>query len=205
MRPTLKSDITVNGSDTSKSRVFVYHIDHADQITDVDNEWLDFAARNGAPELTRDHVLNKELWQFVSDPDTQLIYRMLFDAVRTKLRPISVTYRCDSPMLRRYMELTCLPRPKLGIELRSCIIREEPRPRAPILDREQPRSDEVATLCAWCKRYKVSEFDWREIDDAVTQLEFFSSPKLPQLSHGMCPTCHVAKLKEIRNGVKNLE
>lgn len=202
MKQTLNSDEPDIGSDNSETRVFVYCIDHADHIVSVDEPWLNFASENGAPELTREEVNNTELWRFISDPDTRLIYRLLFDAVRTRMQPVSISYRCDSPTVRRYMELTCSPRPRLGIEIRSRIVREEPRPYVSVLDVNQSRSRSMITICAWCKQCQVSEFDWREIEDAVPDLEAFTDSSLPQVSHGMCPTCHLDKLKEIRSNLR---
>ena len=202
MKHTPQNDVSASGSDNSEAKVFVYCIDHADHIVTVDDPWLKFASDNGAPELTRKNVENKELWRFISDPDTRLIYRLLFDAVRTRMQPISISYRCDSPTLRRYMELTCTPRPKLEIEIRSSIVHEEPRPYTSILDVNQSRSPSVITICAWCKKCRVSEFDWREIEDAVPELELFADSLLPQVSHGMCPSCHLDKLKEIRSNLR---
>jgi hypothetical protein len=202
MMRTTDSDNSAIDADRSEARVFVYCIDHADHIISVDEAWLKFASDNGAPELTREEVDNKELWRFISDPDTRLIYRLLFDAVRTRMQSVSISYRCDSPTVRRYMELTCSPRPKLGIEIQSRIIREEPREYVSMLDVNQSRSRSVITICAWCKQCRVSEFDWREIEDAVPDLGAFSDSMLPQVSHGMCPTCHLDKLKEMRSNLR---
>ncbi len=148
MKQTLQNDASANGSDNPEASVFVYCIDSADHIVSVDDAWLKFASDNDAPDLTRKKVQNKDLWRFITDPDTRLIYRLLFDAVRTRMQPISISYRCDSPTLRRYMLLTCSPRPKLEIEIRSSIVREESRPYTPLLDPNQSRSNSVVTIFA---------------------------------------------------------
>ena len=200
METASHSDTHNQGANLTEPRVFVYSVDHADHIVAVDDRWLEFARDNAAPELTRESVEGQNIWSFIGDVDTQLIYRMVFDAVRTKMRPMIVSYRCDSPTLRRYMQLICLPKPKLAIEIRSYITHEEPRPYVALLDSELARSDEVVTICAWCKKCKLNEFDWREIEDALPELELFSESMLPQVSHGMCPDCHLDKLKAIRSG-----
>lgn len=179
----------------------VYHIDACDRIVSVEGGWLGFARANGAPELTRDAVSHQEIWRFIDDPDTRLIYRLLFDAVRSKTRSLTVSYRCDSPTRRRFMELTCIPAPDRGIELRSRTLREETRPYIRMLDKQAVHSERVVKLCAWCKRCQVDEEDWREMEDAVPALGAFDDDRPPIVSHGMCPECHQAKIRQIRNGL----
>jgi hypothetical protein len=31
---------------------------------------------------------------------------------------------------------------------------------------------------------------WIEIEDAIADLHLFETPRVPALSHGMCPTCY---------------
>ena len=179
----------------------VYSIDHADHIISVDDKWLQFARCNDAQELTREAVHDKDIWRFISDPDTRVLYRLMFDAVRRRMQPLTVSYRCDSPTKRRFLELTCTPRPNLVIELHSRLLHEEDRPYASVLDRAQPRTDNFVKICAWCSRCRVDELDWREIEDALSELRVFNCDEPPTVTHGMCPDCHVQKLKEIRQGL----
>ncbi len=178
-----------------------YCIDHADHIVSVNDEWLDFARANGAETLTLDNLKDREIWRFISDPDTRVIYRLLFDAVRTKSRPLRVTFRCDSPTRRRYMELECSPAPRLGLDICSRLLREETRPYISVLDSGIGHSEKVVKLCAWCKQAQIADDDWRDIEHAIHHIGAFDANRPPMVTHGMCPDCHLAKLREIRAGL----
>ena len=188
-------------NDSTAPAQITYHIDHADRICRVGDGWQAFASENDAPELTRAAVENEVIWNFISDPDTRVIYRLIFDAVRTRMRPLTVSYRCDSPTTRRFMELTCSPLPQLAIEIKSRLLREEPRPYIRALDSRGEHSERFVTLCAWCKKCKISDDEWRDIEDAIHRISAFDESEPPQVSHGMCPDCHLAKLKQIRAGL----
>jgi hypothetical protein len=55
------------------------------------------------------------------------------------------------------------------------------------------RAQELLTLCSWCKKVRLPEGNWVEVETAALRLEFFLGDA-PQLSHGICPPCKVGLL-----------
>ncbi len=53
------------------------------------------------------------------------------------------------------------------------------------------------TICSMCKKIKVSPRQWAEIEEALVELRLFEVDEMPQLTHGICPSCYqeaIAKL-----------
>ena len=168
-------------------REFIYQVDANDRIIFVDANWVAFAAENGSPALTAEAVTGRTLWNYISDPTSQQFYKIFMADVRRTGRGITVPFRCDGPECRRFMKLFILPLAGGALEFRSALIREEARPKVNLLDPDFPRTEEFLTMCAWCKKIKVS--GWMEAEDALHQLKFFDRPQLPQITHGICEDC----------------
>lgn len=175
-----------------------YEIDGRGVLTSVSESWTLFAVENGAHHLVADEVLGQPLLSFISDLETRYLYQTIFDRLRATGIPVLLAFRCDSPDLRRFLELTISLRAEATIHLRSHTVQLECRQAAPLLDPKALRSPDYLTMCSWCKRVLLSEMRWVEVEDAVTQLELFSRQVLPRLSHGMCPACFTAVLNEIQ-------
>ena len=85
------------------------------------------------------------------------------------------------------MRMTILPLPDKGLEFRSELLREEPRPKVDLLDPALPRGTDFLEMCSWCKKVKAP--DWVEVEEGVARLGLFQEPGLPRVSHGICPDC----------------
>jgi hypothetical protein len=164
-----------------------YELDDSLNIVSVDAGWSEFALANGAPELASDALLGRPLMARIAGDSTVQLYEHLFDKVRRTGRPVVVPFRCDSPTLRRFLELTVEPGSR-GLRVSSTLLHTESRLRVSLLDPRTPRSDEPLRMCSFCKHVKVDD-DWREVEDAVVALRLFERELLPMISHGVCPSC----------------
>jgi len=166
-----------------------YRIDSEDRILFVSHNWLEFANRNGAPNLNGDIVIGRSLWDFVAGKETRYLSSLLFATARANQRTVSFSFRCDSPTCRRYARLSVAPLPYNGLEVSSETIREDIRPYIALLDPRVSRSGEFLTICSWCKRILLAGGEWAEVEVAVSRLDLFGMSLLPQLSHGVCGEC----------------
>lgn len=171
----------------------IYIIDSNNRIIQVDDNWDRFALANDSPHLVRDRVVNQPLFDLISDPLSRHLYQLLIERVKHTGKPISFKFRCDSPDKRRFMHMdmsyqdTCD-----GIGFKSTTEREEPRDPVALLSPQASRSGDLVILCSWCKRIKISDAKWVEVEQGVQKLGLFNAGELPQLSHGMCPDCNKA-------------
>lgn len=176
-----------------------YRIDSEDRLVSIEGIWDDFASSNQAGDLTRDKVLNRSLFDFITGMSARHVTEELLHGVRSRGRAVNIPFRCDSPALRRFMQMLITPLEDGGIEISSCIVREEPRDAITLLDRDTDRSNQFVTICSWCKDVEISDNKWLPVEDAIRVLDFFADEKQPQLTHGMCPTCHQAMLEQLKN------
>ena len=174
-----------------------YRIGADNRIAWVSDEWLGFAADNEAPELTRDRVVGQSVFSFVWGAETEYLYYLLLDEVRTRQRPLSVPFCCDGPSVRRSMRLLLTPLEAGGVELEGKLLWEEPRARVLLFDPSTPRSDDVLTICSWCKKLLVGR-QWLDAEAAIERLDLFAAPGLPRQNHGVCPACS----REVREVVE---
>lgn len=169
--------------------VFGYELDGEDRIADVDAHWLSFAAGNDAAELTRERVVGESVHVFVAGWSLSDRYARLFAALRRRGAAATLPFRCDSPDMRREMRLELAPQAGSRIRCSGRLLRSEPRPRIPLLDRRTRRNGEWLVMCSLCRRVKMPDAGWREVEDALA--EPYAEPRagLPRVSHDLCPDC----------------
>ncbi len=166
-----------------------YSVDADDILVSISEGWAPFAEENGAPHLGPAAVVGQPIWSFIAGQETRHIYESLFRKARETGKAVEVPFRCDSPAARRHMRITIEPTGSEGLTLRSELLLEEPRDRVDLLDIAAERSEELVTLCSWCRRVKVTDGSWEETEVAIARLGLFQSTPLPRLTHGICPDC----------------
>ena len=175
-------------AEPSDSRVFIHTVDAAGNIVAVNGEWVEFARENGAPELVREAVVGRAIWEFMEGRETRHISRLLLDKVRSTGKSLTIPYRCDSPDLKRFMEMEIIPLESGNVEFRSRLLKVEKRDPVLLLDAHAARTEEFLTICSWCRRARIDSM-WIELDEAVKKLDLFSSAAPTQLTHGICQDC----------------
>lgn len=176
-----------------------YHLDEANRIISIGAGWSDFAQQNGAHDLTIENLRGRSLWEFVAGLDTRHLYEVLFSTAREKQAILVIPFRCDSPGLRRFMELEISPSQEGLLQLEARLLRIENRPFAPILDPNEPRSYSSLKICSFCKRVELDPTVWLEIEAAVKAMDLLGDPLLPRLSHAACPHCEL-RVREAAGG-----
>ncbi|MES2305785.1 MAG: hypothetical protein V4558_09760 [Gemmatimonadota bacterium] len=166
-----------------------YRIDFNDCLTDVNEGWSIFAAENGGGMLEPARVLGRPLWDFFADPTTIALYRGMVKRVRDGGLPVRFQFRCDAPSTRRGLAMEITADGEGGVVFQVTSVWEQGRAAMLLLDSDHPRADTLLTICGWCKRVRLGDDSWVEIEAAVTVLGLFGGAPLPQLTHGMCPSC----------------
>jgi hypothetical protein len=182
------SEPSTRSSSDGSVAACAYELDAEFRIRAVDRSWSAFALANAAPELASPGPLGRSIFEYLRDKTTAHLYRQLFVRVRRTGRPAVFPFRCDSPDLRRFleMEITALDSAALALETR--VVRLEPRAAVHLLDRTLPRDEEWLVMCSWCKTVEV-EGGWCEVEDALGVLRLFERETLPNVTHGICSSC----------------
>lgn len=176
---------------------FRYRIDGQNMIVSVGEDWDDrtHALEAAAPE-SKD-VLGTCILEHVTGSENRQIFSLLFAQCRKTRQTLFVQFRCDGPELRRWMELEIRPLADRRIEVISRLVSSATRPYVALLDCLVKRSDNMVTICSWCKRVQVGAV-WEEVEDAVNLLGLFKNEAQPSLQQGMCEQCEQAVMASIR-------
>jgi len=164
-----------------------YELDREDRIRSVNEDWHAFARENEAEHLM-DAVLGTSIWDWLAGMEVRHLYSLLFSRVRSARRTARLPFRCDSPDLRRFMELEIVALPDGGLRCIARLERAEPRPPVRLLDSRVARSKDALAICSWCKRVRVDPDLWLEIEDATSRLRLLEDPP-PAITHGICSDC----------------
>jgi hypothetical protein len=169
-----------------------YRVTPDHRIVWTSGNWDSFARENGAPELADGAVLGHSLWEFIEGPETRLVYEALLERVRASGNGVTLPFRCDSPAVRRFMELRVTCASNAELEIVAELIREEARPPVPLLDTERLRNGDPIRICSFCKSVESQPQSWVEVEEAVAELGLDERSHLPPLIHAVCPDCAVA-------------
>jgi hypothetical protein len=162
-------------------------IDEQDRLVKVDEGFYAFAAENGWDGVG--NSLGRLLWDFVAGQELRKLQRMLLRRVRGELRSVDLPFRCDGPAMRREMDIRISSQSSGRFVRFSARLRaEEQREFQPLIAGETPRGEQTLTMCGWCDRF-LADGEWVEVEEAVARLGLFALPKLPAISHGVCPDC----------------
>lgn len=164
-----------------------YWFDNRDCISKVDDQWLRFAAENGAPDLTPESVKGSHLSSFISDEGSRELWKRLLERARQGV-PIALTVRCDSPDRRRTLAIR-LRTDRARIRVTSTIVAQEFRPPVEVLRVPRPAEGAPLVACSWCWRFELAPAVWVEVEALVENLRLFAVSALPPVSHGICPSC----------------
>lgn len=154
--------------------------------------WDSFARENGAPELAGGAVLGRSLWDFVEGSQTRAVYEVLLERVRDSGAEVTLPFRCDSPGVRRFMELRMTRPEDAEVELVAELIREETRAPVSLLDSGCPRAGDPIRICSFCKCVESRNGAWLEVEEAVEELGLEARTSLPPLLQAVCPACSEA-------------
>lgn len=175
-----------------------YTIDRQDIITSVCPLWLAFARENGAPQLSQDAVVGQSLWQFIEGNETREMYQAILQHVRRDNTTSVISFRCDSPTLRRYMRLEFTPEADGSVQLDGVLERVEHTTPFNLLEKSFPRSPQLLTFCSCCKRILLETCGWLELDDVEKRQQLQGKQLAPRMRHSVCPDCLAAVSANIK-------
>ena len=163
----------------------IYRIDADDRIMEVNDEWRRFAeANDGNPDPAA--VLGRPIWDFIGDDGNSSIYRSMVHAVRSKVAPLLIPFRCDSPTQERHMTMTLAPG-HMGEVVFVCALQyafDIPP------DRAAPPKDEHTRIveCDVCHRIRTDR-GWRDCWDVIKAKDIEIDDRPIAVLHTRCPNC----------------
>jgi len=170
-----------------------YAVDEHDHLIRLDEGYHRFAGENGWAEAGAS--LGRRLWDYVAGAEMRNLQRLLVRRIRDEVGDVELPCRCDGPGVRREMNIRIVARPGGRVVLFSARLRSEQARDLPqpLLDPGVPRGEDTLGMCGWCDRFEV-DGEWVEVEEAAKRLELFNRPRLPAVSHGICPECNALLL-----------
>lgn len=198
MRPLQKKRPANIGKKMNNALHISYVINESDEIIFVNDAWSEFALANDAPELVANKVLNCNLWDFISDAATREIYQKLVDKARAG-HSSNFGFRCDSPDLRRFLEMKITLVENKNIQFDTRIINTEKRICQNVFQNDARRTNVVIVACSWCKKVETGDGNWCEVEEFLSDPNLLESENISQISHGMCVSCYQSISKNHRD------
>lgn len=161
-----------------------YILDHDNLIIAIHGGWDCFAKQNAGEAVLEQLVIGQPWQNFVSGKVTQQYWRTVFEHVRSKQKPLSIDYRCDAPLAKRFMCMTVYPEPSNRLRLVSACRHIECRSWPVTMSRAKQRSKHTLTRCSQCNRL-LQEGVWQEAEELVHAPAYSSF----EVVYGICPAC----------------
>ncbi len=169
------------------------------------NNWDAFAMDNGAPELTSDAVIGRDLFGFIEGKQVRDQIGQILDWVsRYPNWAWVLPFRCDSPKCLRNILQSLRPIHSdgvcIGFVFHSFHQSSWPRPPMGLYDFKRHRELStqepnlpVVMMCSWCQRvqfFPIGGADWMSGEEYYSK----GGRSEVQVSHGMCEECLETKL-----------
>jgi hypothetical protein len=192
---TLVSAVIKTDRDSqARTDVISYTLDKAGVIVAVNNKWDEFARDNDGEKILSGKIIGKKLDQFIHGDVTRMFVRAMIMSARTLKRPVYRPYRCDSPQLKRFMEMTVLPQDAGTVEVIHRQLHSEPIVNKFSIRAAPEGSGSILSSfikrCSLCNRVKAKGI-WSEIDEAVEESRLDPPASTLKVIYGVCPDCLV--------------
>ncbi|MBK5958307.1 hypothetical protein CCR97_08795 [Rhodoplanes elegans] len=173
-------------------------VDRSNRIVAVGGPWDEVAIANGGAAAVVARVLGTGLLDHVHGDPARMLVLTVLDRVRRFGTPRTVPYRCDTPGLKRWMEMTLTPAPDGTVTFEHRLLRCEPMQRPVRFAPARPGAPRGPAIirCSSCNRVRDAS-GWHEPDTVRFSAEAVGIPggtppsqDAPILvGYGVCEAC----------------
>lgn len=166
-----------------------YRLDARDRIVEAGSDaWDEFARQNGGGKALRVQIEGTSLYAHVAGEASRMFVWTMLDGVRKLGRSATKLYRCDSPQLKRQMEMTITPSGKGGLLVTHRTVRTEAMLRPVSFAAKAHHTTGLLLRCSMCNRLRINGA-WYEPDAAN-----FSAAQPPPsgavaVAYSICEAC----------------
>lgn len=172
-----------------------YWVEPGGKIIRISGPWDAWLGQDGAisERCAKMNVLGSSLFSFIDNAGVKHVYRTLQKRVSESGQAIEFPYRCDSPRLKREMQMT-ITRDRDIVRYDSKLLKEERRSWP--LPRTEPGTGALIAMCSFCQAYRfpVESKSWKDLDQIFQELHL---PPVFSVSHSFCPACYERAVGQI--------
>jgi hypothetical protein len=143
-----------------------YRLDSQDRIVGTGGAWIKIAS-DGSDRLAAERVIGTSIYVHVAGHFTRKFLQAFLAQARVSAGQVRQTYRCDSPDLKRFVEMRAMPEGCDRLLVSHQTVDEQPLPfRIQVLQVSRQRASRLR--CSICNRLRrKSDGVWREPEDSV--------------------------------------
>lgn len=168
--------------------VVSYWLYSKDTIIKVSQTWNRFALSNNATaEILEESVIGKNTYSFIVDDPTRMYLQVLLQQPRLLRTTVAKKYRCDSPGLKRYMEMRLTPEPEGLVRLDHTLEQLEPFNRPLTFHPASASSRATVCRCSICARLCIGSC-WIIPEEAEAE-GLIQPDALVPVTYLVCPVC----------------
>lgn len=160
-----------------------YWLNEKDVITRTNVEWDQFAMKNDGLLALSHRIVGQPLFSFIQSDSTRMFVDVLINRARISNQQVIKEYRCDSPTLRRFMEMKIIPLESKHLLIENRVVREEPLER---VRKFVTLETSFLKRCSVCNRVQ-HKGHWYAPDDAAINEEFEEG--FARVSYTICERC----------------
>lgn len=152
-------------------------VDRTNRIVAIGGPWDEVALANGGAAVVVERVLGTGLIDHVHGDPARMLVLTVLDRVRRFGTPRSVPYRCDTPHLKRWMEMTLTPAPDGTVTFEHRLLRSESMQRPVRFAAARPGAPRRPAIirCSSCNRVRDAS-GWHEPDAVRFSAEAVDRP-----------------------------
>jgi hypothetical protein len=170
-----------------ESGALYYRLDADDRICEVGGPWDEFARANEGERLLSERVIGTDFYSYISGDISRMYVRTIFGGVRALNREATRTYRCDSPNIKRFMEMTVRPESGGNLHVAHRLLRTEPLPATFRFVGHAGKGSDFIVRCSMCNRLKLRGH-WCEPEVFREHGPEFPEGAAPVI-YGVCSAC----------------
>ena len=164
----------------------IYWLNHSYEIIGVNSEWDRFALSNGGDDILSHLIIGKPLFAFIMGDSTRMFVDNLLRRARIPHHDVCKSYRCDSPDLKRYMEMRIIPESPQVLRLEHTMLRQEAT-MPPVFYQYNPTIHHPYRRCSVCNKV-LYRYIWNEGSDLIHSLPQPPAHPIDVVYH-VCPHC----------------
>ncbi len=173
----------------------LWKIDATNMICEVNDGYRQFAIDNGAAELA-DKSIGTSLLSVISGKAVVELYASLLAAMRDSMRPVELTFRCDSPRRWRRLSMRIEADPRGNVTFTSQLLASGPTGLSVPLGDEEASDYPVVRLCSWCNRI-LTPRGWRDVPEAIDEMQLLEFPPRQAMVHTLCSNCDASLAESV--------
>jgi hypothetical protein len=159
-----------------------YRLDSQDRIVGTGGAWIKIAS-DGSDRLAAERVIGTSIYVHVAGHFTRKFLQAFLSQARLSAGQARQTYRCDSPYLKRFVEMRAMPEGCDRLLVSHQTLDEQPLP-FPIQVLQVSRQRASRLRCSICNRLRrKNDGVWREPEDSVHRGE------TALVIHTVCEDC----------------